>query len=209
VASSLLSGLSGYVDVLYCGYKYFCTCFLQHLHKVLCCSVIDLHFSHKSMFIFRGQNTSSSWVVWRLRGPMVFILVYYCLYRWAWYLQAFWNCSHSYNKCHGIFSDHRESGHLFNMPSERHALNRAMSPVTALGVCDFLFSFDQRKESLLLALQHHFHQLQVSHPKTDLDQPCITSGTSQKWNAGWHAAGMGMSGNVECLYRLLLHWRWR
>uniref|UniRef100_A0A8C7H6F0 Protein YIPF n=1 Tax=Oncorhynchus kisutch TaxID=8019 RepID=A0A8C7H6F0_ONCKI len=31
----------------YCGYRYFCTCFFQHLHKVLyCCSGIDLHFSH-------------------------------------------------------------------------------------------------------------------------------------------------------------------
>ena len=49
MASSLLSGLSGYVDSFYCGYRYFCTCFLQHLHKVLCCcSGIDLHFSHQS-----------------------------------------------------------------------------------------------------------------------------------------------------------------
>jgi hypothetical protein len=30
-----------------CGYRYFCTCFLQHLHNFLCCcSGIDLHFSH-------------------------------------------------------------------------------------------------------------------------------------------------------------------
>jgi hypothetical protein len=28
-----------------------------------------------------------------LRGPMVFILEYYSLYRWMWYLQAFGNCS--------------------------------------------------------------------------------------------------------------------
>jgi hypothetical protein len=28
----------------YCGFRYFCTCFLQHLNKVLCCcSGIDLH----------------------------------------------------------------------------------------------------------------------------------------------------------------------
>ena len=30
------------------------------------------------------QNASPSWWVWRLSGPMVFILVYYCLYRWMW-----------------------------------------------------------------------------------------------------------------------------
>jgi hypothetical protein len=81
-------------DSFYCGYRYFCTCFLQHLHKVLCCcSGIDLHFSHQSTFISRRQNASPSWAVWRLRGPMVLILVYYCLYRWTWYLQAFGNCS--------------------------------------------------------------------------------------------------------------------
>ena len=46
------------LDLFYCGYRYFCTCFFQHLHKVLCCcSGIDLHFSHQSMFISRRQNT--------------------------------------------------------------------------------------------------------------------------------------------------------
>ena len=35
----------------HCGYRYFCTCFLHHLHRVLSCSVIDLHFSHQSTFI--------------------------------------------------------------------------------------------------------------------------------------------------------------
>ena len=101
VASSLLSGLSGYVDIglVYCGYRYFCTCFLQHLHKVLCsCSGIYLHFSHQSTFISRRQNASPSWSVWRLRGPMVFILAYYCLYRWMWCLQAFGNCSQGWNR---------------------------------------------------------------------------------------------------------------
>ena len=35
-------------DLFYCGYRYFCTRFLQHLHKVLCCcSGIDLHFCTK------------------------------------------------------------------------------------------------------------------------------------------------------------------
>ena len=77
VASSMLIGLSGYVDiglVLLCGYRYFCTCFLQHLHKVLCCcSGIDLHFPHQSTFISRRQNVSPSWAVWRLRGPVVLV----------------------------------------------------------------------------------------------------------------------------------------
>ena len=46
-------------DSFYCGYRYFRTCFLQHLHKVLCCcSGIDLHFSHQSTFISRRQNVS-------------------------------------------------------------------------------------------------------------------------------------------------------
>ena len=48
-----------------------------------CCSGIDLHFLHQSTFLSRRQNTSPSWAVWRLRGPMVFILAYYCLYRWT------------------------------------------------------------------------------------------------------------------------------
>ena len=75
----------------------FCTCFLQQLHKVLrCCSGIDLHFSHQSTFISRRQNESPSWAIWRLRGPMVYILAYYCLHRWMWYLQAFGNCYESH-----------------------------------------------------------------------------------------------------------------
>jgi hypothetical protein len=81
-------------DSFYCGYRYFWTCFLQHLQKVICCcSGIDLHFSHQSTFISRWQNASPSWAVWRLRGPMLFVLAYYCLYRWTWYLRAFGNCS--------------------------------------------------------------------------------------------------------------------
>jgi hypothetical protein len=56
-----------------CGYRSCCTCFLQHLHKVLCCcSGIDLHPPRK--FISRRQNVSPSWAVGRLHGPMVFIL---------------------------------------------------------------------------------------------------------------------------------------
>ena len=61
-------------DSFSCEYRYVCTRFLQHLHKVLCCcSGIDLHFSHQSTFLSKRQNASPSWAVWRLRGPMVFI----------------------------------------------------------------------------------------------------------------------------------------
>ena len=82
-------------DSFYCGYRHFCTCFLQHLHKVVrCCSGIDFH----SFAISRRQNASSSWAVWWLRGPMVFILAYHCLYRWTWYLQAFGNCSQGWTR---------------------------------------------------------------------------------------------------------------
>ena len=78
---------------------YFCTCWIQRLHRVLCCcSGIDSHFSHQSTFISRRQNASPSWVVWWLHGSMVFILVYYCLYRWTWYLQAFGNCTQGWTR---------------------------------------------------------------------------------------------------------------
>ena len=43
-----------------CRYRYFCTCFLQHLHTLLCCSGIDLHFSHQSTFSSGRQNASPS-----------------------------------------------------------------------------------------------------------------------------------------------------
>ena len=108
VASSLLRGLSGYVDiglVLLWIYIYFCTRFLQLLHKVLWgCAGIDLHFWHQSTFISRRQNASPSWVVWQLRGPMVFIVAYYCLYRWMWYLQAFGNCSQGWTRLVEVYN---------------------------------------------------------------------------------------------------------
>ena len=86
-------------DSFYCGYRCVCTCFLQLLHMVLCCcSGIDFHFSHQSMFISKRQNVSPFWAVWWLRGPMVLILVYYCLYRLTWYLQAFGNCSQGWTR---------------------------------------------------------------------------------------------------------------
>ena len=85
--------------------RYFCTGFLQHLHKVLCCcSGIDLHLSHQSTFISRRQKASPSWAVWRLCGPMVFILVYYCLYRWTWYYQAFGYCSQGWTRLVEVYN---------------------------------------------------------------------------------------------------------
>ena len=91
--------------LIYCGHRYFCTCLLQHLHKVLCCcSGIDLHFSRQSTFISRRQNAFPSWAVWRLRGLMVFILAYYCLYRWTWYLQAFGNCSQGWARLVEVYN---------------------------------------------------------------------------------------------------------
>ena len=109
VTYSLLSGLSGYTDIGACFTvdvdRYFRTRFLQHLHRVLCCcSGIDLHFSHHSMFISKRQNASPSWTLWRLRGLMVFILVYYCLYRWTWYLQAFGNCSQGWTRLVEVYN---------------------------------------------------------------------------------------------------------
>jgi hypothetical protein len=50
------------------------------------------------MFIPRRQNTFPSWAVWPLCGPMVFILAYYCLYRWMWYLQVFGNFSQGWTR---------------------------------------------------------------------------------------------------------------
>ena len=107
MASSLLSGLSGYVDIglVLLWIQILLTCFLQHLHKVLCCcSGIDLHFSHQRTFISRRQNIFPSWAVWRLRGPMVFILSYYYSYRWTWYLQAFGNCSQGWPRLVEVYN---------------------------------------------------------------------------------------------------------
>jgi hypothetical protein len=69
-------------------------------------------------------------------------------------------------------------------------LHRAVSPITALGQWDIYIFLDQRKECLLLALQHHFQQHLVSYPGTDQNQPCLASEASQQWYAGWYAAGL-------------------
>ena len=65
--------------------------------------VLGLHFSHQNMFISRRQSASPSWAVWQLRGPVVFILAYYCLYRWTWYLQAFGNCSQGWTRLMEVY----------------------------------------------------------------------------------------------------------
>ena len=87
----------------------FCTCFLQHLHNVLCCcSGIDLHISYQGTLISRRQNESPSWAVWWLHCPMVFILAYYCLNRLTWYIQAFGNCSQGWTRLvevYNLYSD--------------------------------------------------------------------------------------------------------
>ena len=110
-----------------CGYIYFYSCFLQHLHKVLCCcSGIDFHFSHQSTFISKRQNASPSWAELRLRGPMVFLLVYYCLYRWTWYLQVFGNCSKGWTRLVEVYNSFLKSWLIsfdFPMMSSKEALS--------------------------------------------------------------------------------------
>ena len=63
-------------------------------------------FRKQSTLISRRHNTSPSWAVWWLRGPMVFILAYYCycLYRWTWYLQAFGNCSQGWTRLVEVYN---------------------------------------------------------------------------------------------------------
>ena len=82
-------------------------------------------------------------------------------------------------------------------------LHRAVSPITALGHWDIFL--DQRKECLLLALQHHFQQHLVSHPGTDQDQPCLASEASQQWYAGWYAAGMLAYLSLDDILQLVSH----
>ncbi len=38
-----------------------------------------------------------------------------------------------YEKCHGIFNDHRESGPRFNVSSERRCFLNDSVPITTLG----------------------------------------------------------------------------
>ena len=40
----------------------------------------------------------------RCDGCVVFILAYYCLYRWTWYLQAFGNCSQGWTRLVEVYN---------------------------------------------------------------------------------------------------------
>ena len=80
------------------GYKYFCTCFLQHLHKVLCCcSGIDLHFSHQSTFISR-DGTHLLTAAWS-HG------VYTCVLLFEQMNVAFENCSQGWTRLVEVYNN--------------------------------------------------------------------------------------------------------
>lgn len=80
--------------------------------------------------------------------------------------------------------------HLTSHPKDT-TLHRAMSPINAPGDWDIFLI--QRKQCLLLALQHHFQQHLISHSGTDQDQPCLASDASQQWVTGWYAAGQWLT----------------
>jgi hypothetical protein len=62
VASFLLSGLSGYVDIgLILLWIWILLYLFPPASSHCCCSWIDLHFSHQSTFLSRRQNASPSW----------------------------------------------------------------------------------------------------------------------------------------------------
>ena len=86
-----------------------------------------------------------------------------------------------------LMTSESQDTHLTSHPKDS-TLHREVSSITALGHC-YIFFLDQRKECLVLALQHPFQQHLVSHPGTDQDQPCLASEASQQWYAGWYAAG--------------------
>ena len=111
MASYLLSGLSGYVHIGLV--LLWISILLYPFHPASSQGPLLLfwdwlHFSQQSTFVSRRQNASPSWAAWRLRGRMVFVLVYYCLYRWTWYLQVFGNCSQGWTrlvKVYNVFSE--------------------------------------------------------------------------------------------------------
>ena len=76
-----------------------------------------------------------------------------------------------------------ESGHPFNVPSERRHPTQCSVPNHCPGALEYLLG--QRKECFLLALQHHFQQHLVSHPGTDQDQPCLVCRVVCCW-LEWH-----------------------
>ena len=92
MASSLRSGLSDYVENR--------NCFTVDIDTLL--PVSSSIFTRSFAFVLGlicsfctkvrsslGDRTRLLPERWWLRGPMVFILAYYCSYRWTWYLQAF------------------------------------------------------------------------------------------------------------------------
>jgi hypothetical protein len=128
VASSLLSGLSGcrYRTCFYCGYRYFCTRFPQHLHKVLCCcSGIDLHFMHQ---VRSSLGDRTSLLPERYDG---------CMVPWCLYLRNI------------VCTDERDTfRHLEIAPKDEPDLWRA-----TILLKSWLISFDfpmSRKEALSL-----------------------------------------------------------
>ena len=102
-----MSGLSGYADI---GLVLLWIWILLYLFPPSSSQGPLLLFwdwsalSHQCTFISRRQNASPSWAVWPLRGPIVFILAYYCLYRWTWYLQASGNCSQGWTRLVEVYN---------------------------------------------------------------------------------------------------------
>ena len=59
----------------------------------------------------------------------------------------------------------------FNVPSERQHLTQGSVPNHCPGALGYFL--DQRKECLLLALQHHFQQHLVSQPEDTIVSPWL------------------------------------
>jgi hypothetical protein len=79
-----------------------------------------------------------------------------------------------------------ESGHPFNIPSERRHPTQSSVPNHRPGVLEYCF-LDQRKECLLLALQHHFQQHLVSHPGPTLFSFRSKTAVGCRVVCCWHA----------------------
>ena len=74
--------LCRYSTRFYCGYRYFCACFLQHLHRsiavvlgLICTFRTKVHSSLGDRTCLLSERYEGSVVPW------LFILAYYCLYR--------------------------------------------------------------------------------------------------------------------------------
>ena len=81
----------------------------------------------------------------------------------------------------GIFNDHRESGHPFNIPSERQHSEQGNGPFTALG-----FDLKTGGQS---APYWSYNTTSSSIWSPIQDSPCFASEASQQWDAGWYAVG--------------------